>query len=119
MGGNLTSRGFSCRCFSQLQNELVVPGATWAGSSNRDDPAGVLTSDAWHATVPTSATSRRIELGSGASLSWTYPQTEASPLYFVIGGGKDGYLYMLGRDNLGASGDSLAEGNPGSTLAKE
>lgn len=44
----------------------------------------------------------------GAAVLADLPPNGANPTHLVIGGGKDGALYLLNRDNLGGVGDSNA-----------
>ncbi|MGA8087139.1 MAG: putative Ig domain-containing protein [Terracidiphilus sp.] len=44
----------------------------------------------------------------GAAVLADVPTNGSNPTHFVIGGGKDGALYLLNRDKLGGSGDSNA-----------
>ena len=49
------------------------------------------------------------DFGSGgAAVLADLPANGGNPTHFVIGGGKDGALYLLNRDKLGGSGDSNA-----------
>jgi hypothetical protein len=44
----------------------------------------------------------------GAAVLVDLPVNGNNPTHLVIGGGKDGYLYLLNRDNLGGYGDTNA-----------
>ncbi len=44
----------------------------------------------------------------GAAVLLDLPTNGANPTHLVVGGGKDGTLYILNRDSLGGSGDSNA-----------
>jgi hypothetical protein len=48
------------------------------------------------------------DFGSGGTVLVDLPASGANPTHLVMGGGKDGFLYVLNRDNLGGSGDSNA-----------
>jgi hypothetical protein len=49
------------------------------------------------------------DFGSGgATLLANLPANGSNPTHLMIGGGKDGTLYLLNRDNMGGSGDSNA-----------
>ncbi len=50
-----------------------------------------------------------VDFGSGGSeLVLNLPSSGASPQHLVVGGGKDGALYVLNGDQMGGSGDSNA-----------
>ena len=50
-----------------------------------------------------------LDFGSGgAPILLDLPVNGSNPTHLIIGGGKDGYLYLLNRDNMGGSGDSNA-----------
>ncbi len=49
------------------------------------------------------------DFGSGGAVVLVdLPVNGSNPTHLVLGGGKDGFLYVLNRDNLGGSGDSNA-----------
>ena len=48
------------------------------------------------------------DLGSGGATLIDLPANGTLPTHLIAGGGKDGYLYVLNRDNLGGYGDSNA-----------
>jgi hypothetical protein len=48
------------------------------------------------------------DLGSGGATLIDLPANGALPTHLIVGGGKDGYLYVLNRDNLGGYGDANA-----------
>jgi hypothetical protein len=48
------------------------------------------------------------DLGSGGATLIDLPANGALPTHLIAGGGKDGYFYVLNRDNLGGYGDSNA-----------
>jgi len=49
------------------------------------------------------------DFGSGgAAILLDLPPNGSNPTHLVIGGGKDGYLYLLNRDSMGGSGDANA-----------
>jgi hypothetical protein len=49
-----------------------------------------------------------VDFGSGGAVLVDLPGNGSNPTHLVIGGGKDGTLYLLNRDNLGGYGDSNA-----------
>jgi hypothetical protein len=48
------------------------------------------------------------DLGSGGATLIDLPPNGSLPTHLIAGGGKDGYLYLLNRDNMGGYGDSNA-----------
>jgi hypothetical protein len=48
------------------------------------------------------------DLGSGGATLIDLPANGKLPAHLIAGGGKDGYLYVLNRDNLGGFGDANA-----------
>jgi Putative Ig domain len=48
------------------------------------------------------------DLGSGGATLIDLPANGTLPTHLIAGGGKDGYFYVLNRDNLGGYGDSNA-----------
>jgi hypothetical protein len=48
------------------------------------------------------------DFGAGGALLVDQPNSLQHPQHLVIGGGKDGYLYLLNRDAMGGLGDSKA-----------
>lgn len=48
------------------------------------------------------------DFGSGGVTLIDLPANGTNPVHLVTGGGKDGYLYLLDRDNLGGLGDGNA-----------
>ncbi len=48
------------------------------------------------------------DLGSGGATLIDLPVNGTLPTHLIVGGGKDGYLYVLNRDNMGGFGDSNA-----------
>lgn len=48
------------------------------------------------------------DLGSGGGTLIDLPANGALPTHLIAGGGKDGYLYLLNRDNMGGYGDANA-----------
>ncbi|MGP8252439.1 MAG: putative Ig domain-containing protein [Terracidiphilus sp.] len=48
------------------------------------------------------------DLGSGGATLIDLPVNGTLPTHLIAGGGKDGYLYVLDRDNLGGYGDANA-----------
>jgi len=50
-----------------------------------------------------------LDFGSGgAAILVDLPVNGTNPTHLVVGGGKDGYLYVLNRDTMGGSGDANA-----------
>jgi hypothetical protein len=49
-----------------------------------------------------------LDFGSGGVTLIDLPASGTNPVHLVTGGGKDGYLYLLDRDNLGGLGDGNA-----------
>ena len=51
--------------------------------------------------------SNDFDFGSGgAAILVDLPANGNNPTHLIVGGGKDGYLYLLNRDNMGGLGDS-------------
>jgi len=48
------------------------------------------------------------DLGSGGATLIDLPANGTLPTHLIAGGGKDGYLYLLNRDNMGGYGDTNA-----------
>jgi hypothetical protein len=48
------------------------------------------------------------DFGSGGATLIDVPANGGNPTHLAIGGGKDGYLYLLNRDSMGSLGDSNA-----------
>lgn len=48
------------------------------------------------------------DLGAGGATLIDLPANGTLPTHLIAGGGKDGYLYVLNRDNLGGFGDANA-----------
>lgn len=75
--------------------KMATPGLTVSSYFTPSDQAFENTSDR--------------DFGSGgATVLVDIPVNGSNPTHLVIGGGKDGTLYMLNRDSLGGSGDSNA-----------
>jgi hypothetical protein len=48
------------------------------------------------------------DLGAGGAVLADLPSNGNNPTHLVLGGGKDGSIYLLDRDNMGGSGDTNA-----------